>query len=49
MLVVMGRPATQAQIQHVVDEILKHGANAHVVPGDSRVAIGVTETGDSCR
>ncbi len=42
MLVVMGRPATDAQVQHVVDEVEKHGATAHVIPSDSRVAIGVT-------
>ncbi|MGD8394164.1 MAG: 3-deoxy-7-phosphoheptulonate synthase, partial [Candidatus Eiseniibacteriota bacterium] len=42
MLVVMGRPATLEQIQSVVDEVQRHGAQAHVIPGDTRTAIGVT-------
>ena len=32
MLVVMGRPATQDQIQHVIDEVERLGASAHVIP-----------------
>jgi len=42
MLVVMGQPATREQIEHVIAEIERHGAQAHSIPGDSRVAIGVT-------
>ena len=42
MLVVMGRPATPEQIQFVLDEVRRRGAQAHPIPGDSRVAIGVT-------
>jgi len=42
MLVVMGRPATQEQIQYVVDEVQRLGGTAHLVPGDTRTAIGVT-------
>jgi 3-deoxy-7-phosphoheptulonate synthase len=38
----MGRPATQDQIQHVINEVQRHGAQAHSIPGDSRVAIGIT-------
>ncbi len=42
MLVVMGRPATREQVEHVIAEIERHGAQAHPIPGDTRVAIGVT-------
>jgi 3-deoxy-7-phosphoheptulonate synthase len=38
----MGRPATPKQIQFVVDEVQRLGAQAHVIPGDSRTSIGVT-------
>lgn len=42
MLVIMARDASEEQIQNVVKQIEQAGFSAQVVPGKTRVAIGVT-------
>ncbi|HEY3294819.1 MAG TPA: 3-deoxy-7-phosphoheptulonate synthase [bacterium] len=42
MLVIMARDASEEQIAHVVKQIEQAGFQAQVVPGKSRVAIGIT-------
>jgi 3-deoxy-7-phosphoheptulonate synthase len=42
MLVIMARDASEEQIENVVKQIERAGYSAQVVPGKSRVAIGIT-------
>ncbi len=42
MLIVMDRSATEADVARVVESITRMGLSAHTIPGEQRVAIGVT-------
>src|SRR5437773_8109255 len=42
MLIVMKADATDAQVAHVCDVITELGFKAHVMPGATRTAIGIT-------
>ena len=42
MLIVMDHNATEADVARVVDAITRMGLSAHTIPGEQRIAIGVT-------
>ena len=42
MLIVMDRTATETDVARVVEAVTRMGLSAHTIPGEQRVAIGVT-------